>query len=120
MMGNEIIRYIIVAALVVTFIIMSRYLVPLIKSKIGNDKFTELTEWVKFAVLTAEQVLTASTGEQKKEYVISFIDELLEENKINITAEQLDVLIESAVKEMNIAQNKIKKIETMTATEESK
>lgn len=107
-MSNEIIRYIIEAALVIIFIIMSRYLVPLIKSKIGNDKFTELAEWVKFAVLTAEQVLTASTGEQKKEYVISFIDELLEENKINITAEQLDVLIESAVKEMNIAQNKIK------------
>ena len=116
-MSNEIIRYIIEVALVVIFIIMSRYLVPLIKNKLGEDKFNEVAAWVKFAVLKAEQVLVAETGEEKKEYVISFIDELLEENKINITAEQLDVLIESAVKEMNIAQNKIKTKKTSDGEE---
>ena len=45
------------------------------------------------------------------------MDELLEENKIDITAEQLDVLIESAVKEMNIAQNKIKTKKTSDGEE---
>lgn len=107
-MSNELIKYLMEAAIVVVFIIVARYLIPMIKNKLGEDKFNEVAAWVKFAVLKAEQVLVAETGEEKKEYVISFIDELLEENKINITAEQLDVLIESAVKEMNIAQNKIK------------
>ena len=116
-MSNELIKYLIEAALVVVFIIMSRYLIPMIKNKLGEDKFNEVATWVKFAVLKAEQVLTASTGEQKKEYVISFMDELLEENKIDITAEQLDVLIESAVKEMNIAQNKIKTKKTSDGEE---
>lgn len=119
-MDNELIKYIVEGIIALVLIIVSGYLIPLIKNKIGDDQFSKISEWVKFAVLRAEQVLTAETGEQKKEYVISFIDEVLKENKINITAEQLDVLIESAVKEMNIAQNKIKKIETVAATEESK
>ena len=116
-MSNELIKYLIEAALVVVFIIMSRYLIPMIKNKLREDKFNEVATWVKFAVLKAEQVLTASTGEQKKEYVISFMDELLEVSKIDITAEQLDVLIESAVKEMNIAQNKIKTKKTSDGEE---
>ena len=111
-MDKEVIKYIVEAVIVIICLIITGYIVPLIKNKIGDDKFTKLAEWVKFAVLKAEQVLTAETGEQKKEYVLSFIDEVLQENKINITAEQLDVLIESAVKEMNIAQNKIKKKDT--------
>ena len=118
-MDKEIVKYIVEGVIALILIIVSRYLIPLIKNKIGDDQFTKLAGWVKFAVLKAEQVLTAETGEQKKEYVISFIDEVLAENKINVTAEQLDVLIESAVKEMNIAQNKIKKTEAATATEES-
>ena len=111
-MSNELIKYIVEGIIAIVLILVSTYLIPLIKNKIGEDKFNEVATWVKFAVLKAEQVLTAETGEQKKEYVLSFIDELLEENNIDISAEQLDVLIESAVKEMNIAQNKIKKIET--------
>lgn len=113
-MDKEIIKYIAEFVIALIIIIVSRYLIPLIKNRIGDDQFAKVTGWVKFAVLKAEQVLTAETGEQKKEYVISFIDEVLKENKINITAEQLDVLIESAVKEMNIAQNKVKKIESVT------
>lgn len=118
-MDKEIVKYIVEGVIVLILIIVSRYLIPLIKNKIGDDQFTKLAGWVKFAVLKAEQVLTAETGEEKKKYVVSFIDEVLAENKINVTAEQLDVLIESAVKEMNIAQNKIKKTETTTVTEES-
>lgn len=117
-LDKELIKYIVETVIVIILLIVTGYLIPLIKNKIGDDKFSKLAEWVKFAVLKAEQVLVAETGEKKKEYVLSFINELLQENKINITAEQLDVLIESAVKEMNIAQNKVKKIET--ATEESK
>ena len=109
-MSEVIIKYIVEGVIALIFIIVSIYLVPLIKNKIGDEQFTKLAGWVKFAVLKAEQVLTAETGEQKKKYVLSFIDEVLSENKINVTAEQLDVLIESAVKEMNIAQNKIKKL----------
>lgn len=117
-MDKEIVKYIVEGVIVLILIIVSRYLIPLIKNKIGDDQFTKLAGWVKFAVLKAEQVLTAETGEEKKKYVVSFIDEVLAENKINVTAEQLDVLIESAVKEMNIAQNKIKKKEIIV--EESK
>ena len=118
MTNNELIKYIVEGIIAILLIVITRYLIPFIKNKIGDDQFTKLAGWVKFAVLKAEQVLTAETGEQKKEYVISFIDEVRAENKINVTAEQLDVLIESAVKEMNIAQNKTKKKEIVV--EESK
>ena len=47
--------------------------VPLIKSKLSAEKSNALKFWVGIAVEAAEQLYGSSAGQQKKEYVVSFL-----------------------------------------------
>lgn len=97
----EIIKVVVmVAALVVT-----RYLVPWIKDKIGADQLAVAEKWAKYAVLKAQQVLWEKDGVDKKTYVTEFLKEILLAKNIALSDEQLDVLIEAAVKQMKIEEN---------------
>lgn len=102
---GEIVFEIIKVVVMVTALVIARYLVPWIKDKIGADKLAEVEKWVKYAVLKAQQVLWEETGADKKAYVTEFLKELLIAKNIALSDEQLDVLIEAAVKQMKIAEN---------------
>ena len=71
------------------------YLIPWIRGKIGQDRLDEITKWVNAAVLMAQQVYDARTG----------ADILIAKN-ISISDEQLDILIEAAVKGMKMQERK--------------
>ena len=45
-------------------------------------------------------------GGTKKEYVVNFLNEMFNKNKTVITSEQIEVLVESAVKELKLSENK--------------
>ena len=58
--------------------------------------------WVTVAVGAAEQIYKEKgQGKEKKEYVVEFLDSI----GVKLTIEELNVLIESAVKELNIISN---------------
>lgn len=95
---NEIIFEILKCVVIVAIILITRYAIPLLRSKIEQSKYAELVEWVKEAVRWAEQ--TMEGGAFKKEQVVAFLTTLAFEKGINISQEQLDVLIEAAVKAM--------------------
>lgn len=78
------------------------YAMPYLKSKIGMDKLDKLAFWSNQFVLTAQQVMWAKTGEERKEYVMEALTEVAKEAKIKITAEQLDAIVEAAVKAMKM------------------
>lgn len=101
---NDIIFQIINLVVMVATLVIVRYVVPWIKKKVGAETLNTVSEWARKAVLYAEQVMTASTGEEKKQAVTEIIKEIVKANKINITDEQIDILIESAVKQMNMEQ----------------
>lgn len=51
------------------------FLLPYIKSKISTEKQAEMEEWVSIAVTAAEQIYNGpGRGEEKKAYVISFLE----------------------------------------------
>lgn len=102
---DEIIFEIIKLIVMVAALVIARYLVPWIKEKIGADKLAEVEKWVKYAVLKAQQVLWEESGEDKKAYVTEFLKKLLIAKNIALSDEQLDVLIEAAVKQMKIEEN---------------
>lgn len=99
---NDIIFEIINLIVMIAALVVARYIVPWVKEKIGTEKLNTVAEWAKKAVLYAEQVMTAATGEEKKEAVTAIIKEIVESANISITDEQIDILIESAVKQMNM------------------
>ncbi len=85
-----------VAALVTAFVI------PWVKSKTTAAQREEINSWVKIAVTAAEQIYSGvGKGKEKKAYVLKF----LEEKNLKIDEKSVDLMIESAVKNMNEAFN---------------
>lgn len=102
---NEIIFEIIKVVVMVAALVITRYLVPWLKGKIGADKLDAAEKWTRYAVLKAQQVLWEKDGQDRKAYVTEFLKEILIANNVALSNEQLDVLIEAAVKQMKIEEN---------------
>ena len=90
----------------VAILIVICYLLPLIRGKIGQDKLNEITKWVNTAVLMAQQVHYAKSGPERKAIVVDLMKDILIAKNISISDEQLDMLIEAAVKAMKIEEQK--------------
>ena len=83
--------------------IITTFLIPWIKSKIDAAKLAQIVEWVGIAVRAAEQIYNESgMGEKKKQYVLDF----LADKGFTIDPNSINAMIEAAVKELNIEQNK--------------
>lgn len=91
----------ILAIIPVLGVILTSFIIPYFKEQIGNEKLNKYQEWVSMAVMAAEMLFTGSgLGSEKKDYVVKFLTEQFNKNKVVITEEQMDILIESAVKQM--------------------
>ena len=83
--------------------IITTFLIPWIKSKIDAAKLAQIVEWVGIAVRAAEQIYNESgMGEKKKQYVLDF----LASKGFTLDPDSINAMIEAAVKELNIEQNK--------------
>jgi hypothetical protein len=102
---SDILFYTLQLIIAITVLIATKYVIPLVKEKIGTEQLAVAEKWVRYAVMTAQQTLTASTGAEKKTYVTEFLKELLTAKNISLTDEQLNILIESAVKAMKMEDN---------------
>lgn len=107
----EIAQMVIELVITALFAYVGLSVLPKIKESIGEEKFNKIVEYVGYAVNAAEQIFKdAGLGEKKKEYVLNFINEQLNKLNYSITEEELNILIESAVKDMNDAKEMIKTI----------
>lgn len=78
--------------------IITAFLVPYIKANIEAKNLESLLKIAKIAVEAAEQIFKESgMGAKKKEYV----EKYLAEHGYTLDSDELDVVIESAVKEMH-------------------
>lgn len=64
-------------------------------------EFDAFSAWVKVAVDWAQQVYWAENGQMRKGVVMEFLKTLRNKHKVNISDEQIEVLVEAAVKQMN-------------------
>lgn len=103
---SDIAMYIAEIIIVAVVAAICRFAIPCAINYVKNSNLSTAAQWVKFAVLKAEQVFAQYTGQEKKEYVENFVFDTLNSLKINITKDQVDTLIESAVKQMNIEKQK--------------
>lgn len=73
---------------------ITAFLIPYLKEKIGEKRFAEVSRWVSVAVTAAEQIYIGSgRGEEKKAYVLEFMNS----KGFTVDMDALDKLIESAV-----------------------
>ncbi len=95
---NEIIFEIVRAALVICIMVLVRYAVPFLKSKINGTELEWIYDWAVKAVKAAEQTnLGEHNGSYKKAIVKEFLQNVAKEKNLSITDAQLENLIESAV-----------------------
>ena len=81
--------------------VITYFIVPYIKSNVDSVKLAQYKEWATLAVKTAEMLWKETGhGTDKKRYVVNFLTKMFNSKKTVITEEQMNVLIESAVKEM--------------------
>ena len=102
---NEILFEVLNVVIMVAVLLITRYVIPWVKGCIGADKLELAEKWAQYAVLKAQQVMWADNGPERKAYVTEFLKELLIEKNIALSDEQLDILIEAAVKQMKIEEN---------------
>ncbi len=83
--------------------VVTAFVIPWVKSKTTAAQREEIEAWVRIAVIAAEQIYSGvGKGKEKKKYVLDF----LAEKNLKIDEESVDLMIESAVKEMNAAFGK--------------
>ena len=93
--------------LAIVSIVVTGLLIPLIKTKVSKDKLTKALVVTEIAVKAAEQIFKETgQGAIKKKYVIDY----LKKSGLNLSDDEINALIESAVKELNLWQNELNKI----------
>ena len=92
--------------LAIVSIIVTGVLIPLIKTKISKTDLEKALVITDIAVKAAEQIFKESgQGPIKKKYVIDY----LKKSGLDLSNEEINALIEAAVKELNLWQAEILK-----------
>ena len=84
-----------ISALITTFVI------PVLKQKLSDDKRQRLLFWIETAVNAAEQIYGSKTGQQKKDYAVSF---LLSKGLV-FDVDEVTAMIESEVHKLSSQHN---------------
>ena len=104
---NENLFNVILTVIPVIGAIITYFIVPFIKSSVSEKQLAQYKEWANLAVKTAEMLWRETGhGEDKKAYVVSFLNDMFNKNKVVITEQQMEILIEAAVKEMKEIESK--------------
>ena len=98
---DEKIFAIILACIPIIGTIITLYVIPYLKNKIGAENLNNIDYWIRKGVEAAEVLFDApKSGEQKKAYVIDFINKMFNSKKTVITTEQIEILLEATWKEL--------------------
>lgn len=102
---NETLFEVILGIISLTGLVLTGIVIPLIREKIGNEKLAKYEEWATLAVQSAEMLFSEKgMGKTKKEYVVSFLNEMFNKNKVVVTEKQIEILVEAAVKSMKLEE----------------
>lgn len=87
--------------IMIVAMLITRYVVPWLKAKTETETMAAVIDWTAQAVLAAEQCHQAESGPERKLIVTEFIKRVLRQKNISLTDEEIDTMIEAAVKQMN-------------------
>lgn len=91
----------------VSVVIITKYIVPILKSWYDEKVDEKIKKVIKDAVEAAEQTIKGSgMGELKKEEVVNLVNAYLTSKGWNIDEKRLNTMIESAVFAMNLNKPK--------------
>lgn len=80
-------------------LVVLSYIISYLKQKLGNEKLKQAYDMVKSVVLAVEQTLGPGKGADKRQEAVAYIKKILGNT---LSDDEINVLIEAAVKEMNM------------------
>jgi competence protein ComGC len=95
---------IILAVLTLIFSLLTRYVIPNIKAKTNADQMELIRVAVKTVVYGIEQLYKSKPGQEKKKMVIEELHKQGYIVDVENVEDTMNILIEAAVKELNIDQ----------------
>lgn len=96
-MNPESITTLVEAVCTILGILLTAYVIPWLKSKIGEDKYQKLIEFVKICVRAAEQLFPDGDGTIKKSYVRGLVSNYAQSLAIGLNEAEIDAIIEGIV-----------------------
>lgn len=81
------------AIITIVSLLVTSFLIPYIKQRLSVEKYEDLKKWVNVGVKAAEQIYGSKTGQEKKEYVVSF----LLSKGIVFNVDEVEAMIEAEV-----------------------
>lgn len=100
-MSAELFIRLVTCVVTIVIVLISTYVIPWLKAKCGNENMNMIMGYIAMAVRCAEQIYTPDQWKEKKEFVMDYMLNIINTVvKVDLTREQLDVLIEGAVNEI--------------------
>lgn len=96
-MTPELITKIVEALVTILLALVSAYVIPWIKNRVGEDKYNLLVNFAETVVRSAEKIFTPEQWEQKKEYAVDMVLEKSNSLGLKIGIDEINAIIEGAV-----------------------
>lgn len=96
-MSPEMITEVTKAVITVVLVILSAYVVPWVKSRIGEDKYETILDFAEIVVRSAEKMFTPEEWAQKKAYAVNMVENKSKELGLDINEKKINAIIEGAV-----------------------
>ena len=96
-MTPELITEITKAIVSVVLILISAYVIPWLKNKIGDDKYATVVEFAEIVVRSAEKIYTPEEWAEKKKYAVQMVSDKAKEIGLDLSIEEINAIIEGAV-----------------------
>lgn len=96
-MNPELISELTKAIVSVILILISAYVIPWLKNKIGDDKYATIIEFAEIVVRSAEKIYTPEQWQEKKNYAVELVIAKAKEVGLELSTEEINAIIEGAV-----------------------
>ena len=81
----------------VVLILVSAYVIPWLKSYVGQNKYDMVVEFAEIVVRSAEKMYTPEEWAQKKAYAVNMLSKKAKELGLEIGEKEINAIIEGAV-----------------------
>lgn len=101
----EVLKLLIMAAVVFAAYLLKREIVPLVRSKMTSEQLATAQKYAEMFVYMADQVFRDKSGEERKAIATKALKEILTATNISLSDQFIDDMIEATVKGLRIAES---------------
>lgn len=96
-MNSELLQKLIETIITLICLLITAYLVPWLKQKIGDDKYNKFVDFVGKCVRAADQIYDSEQWVDKKAYVVGLAQSYADKLAIGLDENEIDAIIEGLV-----------------------